>query len=54
MTKETVAAIIEITDVLAILGIPYDDLINQMTASGHAATATMIECATMDYHGDWD
>jgi len=54
MTKETVAAIIEITDVLHLLGIPYDDLINQMNANGHAATAMMIENATMDYHGDWD
>ena len=54
MTKETAAAINEITDVLAILGIPYETLIDTMNANGWACTAGMIENATTIMHGDWD
>ena len=54
MNNETVAAIVEITDVLALLGMPYDALLEVMTTSGYASTAGLIERATELYHADLD
>jgi hypothetical protein len=50
MNNETVAAIVEITDVLALLGMPYDALLEVMTTAGYGSTAGLIETATEIYH----
>ena len=52
MSNETVAAIVDITDVLALLGMPYDALLDVMTKQGYGSTAGLIETATELYHGD--